>query len=159
MESYSMWMGSKSPQIHSQFFKLAAMSIGPYIAGIVVLTVLCLSAVSCKKDPAKEIDKQLTQAIAGLSFPQKLNDNTTLTDCYYVDKVLTFRCEIDKKALADMDVDKKREDTLDKLKTGLFPRNLIRNVANAGASIRYIYVNGGDSVMFSYAPEDLNIAE
>ena len=58
-----------------------------------------------------------------------------------------------------MDVDKKREDTLDKLKTGLFPRNLIRNVANAGASIRYIYVNGGDSVMFSYAPEDLNIAE
>ena len=159
MESYSMWMGSKSPQIHSQFFKLAAMSIRPYIAGIVVLTVLCLSAVSCKKDPAKEIDKQLTQAIAGLSFPHKLNDNTTLTDCYYVDKVLTFRCEIDKKALADMDVDKKREDTLDKLKTGLFPRNLIRNVANAGASIRYIYVNGGDSVMFSYAPEDLNIAE
>lgn len=128
--------------------------------GLALFVAVCsLLMPACRKDESKEIDRQLSSAVAGLTFPQKLNDNTTLVGCTYADKVLTFRCEVDKSQFAAMDADAKRAETLDKLRTGLFPRNLIRNVVKAKASIRYIYVNDKDSVMFSFSPDDLRLAE
>lgn len=126
----------------------------------IILSVILfgsINIVSCKKDKGVVADKHLTEAVQGLTFPQTLNDGTKLTNCYYKEKVLTFRCELDKDKLSKMDVEQYRANTLERLKTGLFPRNLIKNVTDAGASIRYIYVNENDSVMFSFTSDELKL--
>lgn len=129
------------------------------ISLLLVLVVSLVGFSACKKDKSKVADQRLTEVVKGLAFPQELKDNSTLVGCTYSDKTLTFRVEMDKDKLADLDVNKQRETTLEQLRTGLFPSNLIKNVVDAGASIRYIYVSGNDSVMFSFGPDELKLPE
>lgn len=124
-----------------------------------LVAVFSFSMPSCKKDKSKEIDRQLSAAVSGLTFPQKLNDNTTLIGCTYADKVLKFRCEVNKDQYSAMNADSKRAETLEKLRTGLFPRNLIKNVVKANASITYVYKCDNDSMMFTFSPADLKLSE
>lgn len=95
------------------------------------------------------------KATSELQLPAKLNDATTLTACYYRDKVLTFRNETTADSLSLVNADSLRSVTLDRLRNGLYPQSLIRKVREAEASIRYIYVSGNDSIMFSYSTADL----
>lgn len=119
--------------------------------------ILCVSLLSaCKKDEAQEADTRIEKAVTGLSLPQKLNDGvTTLTDCYYSDKVLVFRNEVPKEKLAALDVDASRTKTLENLKGGLLPRNLVQNLIKADASVKYIMVCGNDSVSYTFTAAEL----
>ena len=131
---------------------------------VMVLVMAFIAAVtvlpSCvNKDKTAVYDEKIEKLVSGLTFPQKLNDNSSLTACYYKDKMLTYRVEIDKDKLAKMKVEEKREDTLDKLRTGLLPRALVQNLVKAEASLQYIYVNDKDSVGFIFTPEELKIDE
>ena len=124
----------------------------------ILISLVCLFALlsgSCKRNKAATAEENINKDIAGLTFPQKINPTTTLTACYYRDKTLTFRNETSADTLAQINVDSLRKVTLHNLRTGLFPRQLILNVIDAGASIQYIYAHDKDSVMFSYTTEEL----
>lgn len=129
---------------------------------LVFVTAVIFSIVgfsSCDKKAKEEAkyDQQITQLVSGLSFPQKLNDNTSLTACTYSGKVLTYKVEIDKDRLANMKLDEKRAQTLEALRTGLLPRALVQSLVKANASLQYIYYNDKDSVSFIYAPNELKL--
>lgn len=126
---------------------------------LLAITSIALLPACSKKDKTAVYDEKIESLVSGLTFPQKLNDNSSLTACYYKDKLLTYRVEIDKDKLASMKVEEKRTETLDKLRTGLLPRALVQNLVKAEASLQYIYVNGTDSVGFVFTPEELKIAE
>lgn len=126
------------------------------IATAVILGLFALNLTSCRGKMGKA-DRNIEKAVNGLTFPQKLNDGSELTDCTYADKILTFTCEVDKKTFKQISKDGYKEKTLDRLKSGLYPRNLIDNVVAAGASIEYIFTNGDDSVEFIFTPEELDL--
>ncbi len=131
------------------------MKSSRYIFSILLATMIAtVMLTGCKKDKASQADKNIQDAVANVELPHKLNDATTVTAIYYKDKILTFRNETPSDTLAALNVDSMRSITLHKLRTGLFPRNLINNVVAAGASIRYIYVADSDSVMFSFSSEE-----
>lgn len=119
------------------------------------IVLLSISMSGCKKNESDKADKRIVEAVSKLKLPQKLNSVTTLTDCSYGDKMLTYRLETTSDTLASMNVDSRRAVTLENLRTGLLPQNLIANLVSAGASVRYIYVCGKDSVLFTFAPEEL----
>lgn len=129
------------------------------ILTVVMIALTSVSLTSCKKDKAQMADKQLTEAVKGLTFPQLLNDGSKLTACYYSNKILTFRCELDKDKFEKVKSEDYREKTLQRLKTGLFPRNLIKNVVQADASLEFIYTDGTDSITYSYTPEELKLLQ
>ena len=127
-----------------------------YLAGILALVfVVSAPFASCKKDKAEIASQQLAAAVEKIQLPKELNSSTTLTECYYSDKTLTFRCEVDKKAFQKIEADKAKNKTLGQLSTGLFPRNLVNHVIDADASIRYIFVNDNDSVTFLFTADEL----
>jgi len=131
------------------------MKSSRYIFSILLATMIAtVMLTGCKKDKASQADQNIQDAVANVELPHKLNDATTVTAIYYKDKILTFRNETPSDTLAALNVDSMRSITLHKLRTGLFPRNLINNVVAAGASIRYIYVADSDSVMFSFSSEE-----
>lgn len=129
------------------------------IATALVICLFSISLTSCKNGKIAKADKNIENAVAGLSFPQTLNDGSKLTDCTYIDKVLTFTCDVDKKTFKEVKKDGYKEKTLERLKSGLYPRNLIDNVVAAEASIKYIFTNGDDSVEFTFFPDDLKLVE
>ena len=122
---------------------------------IALLLTLLISAGGCRKDKATLADENLAKAVQGFTLPRQLNDGTTLTNCTYADKVLTFSCEVDKKAFDKMDGEKSEINTLEQLNTGLFPRNLIKTVKEAEASIRYVFYNDKDTIEFKFGPDQL----
>lgn len=136
-----------------------------FVLSLAVMLMLSLMAfTSCDKKAKEEAkyDEQITQLVSGLTFPQKLVDNTNLTGCTYVGKVLTYKVEIEKKQLDEMKLDEmkldeKRAQTLEKLRTGLLPRALLQSLVKAQASLQYIYYNDKDSVSFIYAPSELKL--
>lgn len=131
-----------------------------FVAVAVVITGLCM-LVSCNRKEKEEakFDRQIEQLVSGLTFPQKLNDNSSLTACSYHDRMLTYKVEIDKKRLAAMKLDQKRGETLEKLRTGLLPRALVQALVKANASLQYIYFNDNDSVSFIFSPDELKLPE
>lgn len=122
---------------------------------VMAILALSVSMTSCKKNESDKADKRITEAVSKLKLPQMLNSVTTLTECYYGEKMLTYRLETTSDTLASMNVDARRAVTLENLRTGLLPQNLIANLVKAGASVRYIYVCGKDSVLFTFSPEEL----
>lgn len=124
-----------------------------------LLILCCASGIifsGCKKeDKTKKYDLEIELAIAGIKLPQKLNDNSSLTECYYNKKTLNYRMEISKERLAEMKIAEKRSDTAEKLRTGIMPRALVQKLIQAEASVRYVYFNDNDSVILIISPEDL----
>lgn len=128
-----------------------------YLKKFMMMTVILLSfvMVGCSGRDSEKADKRISEGVAKLKLPQKLNSVTTLTECSYKDKMLTYCLETTSDTLASMDVDARRAATLDNLRTGLLPQNLIANLVEAKASVRYIYMCGKDTVLFTFSPEEL----
>lgn len=126
-----------------------------YISAVIIMLAGVLSFSSCKKDPAEAANARIEEAVSKLTLPQPLKDNTTLTDCYYRGKVLTFRNETTKEKLSKLDIDQSRAKTLENLRGGLLPQALVKNVVKAGASIQFIIVCEQDSVSYVFTPEEL----
>lgn len=120
-----------------------------------LFSAILLISAGCKKDAAREAEDRITAAAEQLKLPVKLNDATTLTQCYYRDKILTFRNEASADSLASLNVDSLKVVTLERLKGGLFPQSLVKNIIDAKASIRYIYVCGNDSIIIPYSYQEL----
>lgn len=125
---------------------------------ILCAIVLAVGATSCKKDKEGAADKNIANAVSGMTVPRTLNDGTTLTECTYADKVLTFTCEVDAKAFKKIDEEKSQGKTLEFLNKGLFPRNLVKTVKQANASIKYVFYSGNDSITFTFTPDQLEAA-
>lgn len=127
----------------------------PVILVLLVSAIAAFTFAACSKDRAAEADVRITRAVSGLTFPQELKDGSKLVGVDYGDKRLSFRIEVEKAAFKAIDNDKTRANTLERLRTGLFPRNLIENVIAAGAGVRYVYICGEDSIEYSYSPDEL----
>ncbi len=129
-----------------------------------VFLILCfisgLMAGGCKReDKNKKYDVEIETAVAGLKLPQKLNDNSNLTECYYKKKTLTYRMEISKERLAKMKIAEKRAAIAETLRSGILPQILVQKLIKADASARYVYFNENDSVILIISPEDLKAEE
>lgn len=120
--------------------------------------VMLIPAVSCKKNTEKAAEENITAVLATIQFPDTLKDGSVLTYCTYEDKVLTYRMEIDKTTYTKMNTDKLKGKTLDNMVAGLFSKNLLEKVSQAKSSIRFIFVNGNDSVAQTYSPGELDSA-
>lgn len=129
----------------------------PSVFILFALSVSAFLSASCGKDRATLADEHLAQAVDALSFPQELKDGSKLVSLAYSDKELGFRIEVSKEKYSRIAADSAnfRNETIERLRTGLFPRNLIDNVVAAGASLRYVYVSGEDSVMYSVSTDEL----
>lgn len=128
---------------------------------VALMTVL-VGLTSCKDKKAAEVakyDAQIEQKVASYSFPQKLNDNSSLTSMTYQNKILTYKVEVNKDRLAEMKVEEKRAKTLDNLQKQLLPNNLVTVLLKANASVQYVYYNEQDSVSFIFTPEDLKLSK
>lgn len=121
-------------------FALAAYSI----------VATCLAG--CKKSEGSQLEEQ----IAKMQLPMEINDNTTLTQCYFADNTLVFRNDVAPEVWDSLNVDTLKSHTLRQLKINLNSQQLISYAVKAKASIKYIYANGSDSVMFTLSPEELS---
>lgn len=111
---------------------------------------------ACKKeDKTKKYDLEIETAITGLQLPQNLKDNSTLTQCYYSEKTLNYQIEISKERLADMKIEKKQSEIIEKLRNDITSSALKKKLIDAGASVRYVYFNDKDTVILIITPEDL----
>lgn len=119
---------------------------------VMMLSILMTGCIRSEKSKA---DTRISEAVAKLKLPQKLNNITTLTKCSYSDKMLIYCLETTSDTLTSMDVDARRALTLENLRTGLLPQNLISNLVAAEASVRYIYVCDKDTVSFTFSPDEL----
>lgn len=120
-----------------------------------LIAVLAPGFVACKKDAAEEAGKSLASAVEKLNLPQELKDGVTLSSCSYADKVLTFVCDVDKAQFKDIDADKSKTGTIDRLKTNILPRNLVEKVKEAGASIKYVFVCDTDTLSYEITSSEL----
>lgn len=124
----------------------------------VSLIVFATALSSCKSNADQEkAQTNIANAITGLSLPQTLKNGSTLEECYFENNVLTFVCQIDKKKFKNIDAAQSREKTIEELRTGLLPRNLLNNVVKANASIQYIYTDGKDTISYEILPDELDI--
>lgn len=125
---------------------------------IVVMFVICPGCKTNSKD--NRIDNQIEATIASTTLPKKLGDGSSyLTECYYLDRTLTYRIKTDKNTLAKMKVEDKSSATLEKMKSGLLTKHLVDMLSKVGASARYIYYNDGDSLCIVLSSVDLQNVE
>lgn len=127
-----------------------------FISFIAIVSLLFyFSFSSCTKDESKDAAANITKAVTGLSFPQQLKDGSSLTACSFDNNVLTFVCEVDAKRFKNIETENLKSHTTQQLKTGLFPRQLINQVVKAKATIKYVYVNGSDSISYEIPANEL----
>lgn len=119
---------------------------------VIMLSILMTG---CIKNEKTKADERISEGIAKLKLPQKINSITTLTKCSYSNKVLVFCLETTSDTIKSMDVNAQKAATLENLRTKLLPQNLVSNLVTAEASVRYIYVCGKDTVSFAFSPDDL----
>lgn len=131
------------------------MKANTFVRIFAVALVCILTLGACKKDKAEIADKNIEKAVSQLTLPQELKDGITLTNCSYKDKELTYRLELPKDKLDKLDVDQSRAKTLENLKGGLLPQNLVNNIVAANASIQYIMVCDKDSVAYKFTSQEL----
>lgn len=117
--------------------------------------VFLLGITSCGKGKAELADKSLTELVAGLKFPQKVNNNISITDCKYSDKELKITYEVNKKAFKKIDAEKLSTEAQERLKSELLPRSFSKKLITDGASLNFVFVNGNDSISITFSPEDL----
>lgn len=119
-----------------------------------ILTVCFLAAIiaGCKKSSGKEAEKKIIELTKQMELPVNINDATKLTECRYSDKILTYSNETSVE-IPNINVDSLKQRTLDNLKTK--SQKLVSNIIKANASIRYIYINNSDTIMFTFSADDL----
>lgn len=125
------------------------------MAAVMLLLAMTVGMSGCKKTQKNDAASQIEKQIKGLTFPQTLKDGSTLTALYYQDGVLTYRMEIDKEKFDRLDTKADREKTINNLRNGLYPRNLTNAIIETDGQIRYIYVNGKDSVAYQITADEL----
>lgn len=124
------------------------------IFALVVISLM-FAMTGCKKNPTEEADKRLTEVAGQMKLPVKLNDNMSLVECKYSNKVLTYVNETTEKTLETINIDSLRTKTLEGLRTNLFSQKLVKNIVAANAQIKYVYINNTDSVTFTFTTEEL----
>lgn len=117
--------------------------------------LFCLSVIGCKKNPGEIADENLIKAVENLTLPKTLSDGSTLTECSYGNKTLTFVCNVDKNKFKKLDSEKSKTHTIEQLKTSILPQNLVKKVSEANASIRYVFVYDKDTITYAITPADL----
>ena len=122
---------------------------------LLLAVVLAGAFTGCKQSPAEQADAMLAEMAGKVAVPVKINENTTLTACYYADKMLTYRNETTPKVLADINVDSLKNLTLERLTTNLNSQKLCAKIVEIGGKVRYIYVAESDSIMFTFSADDL----
>lgn len=125
------------------------------ILGITALAAYCLVAsalAGCKKSEGNKLEEQ----IAKMQLPMEINDNTTLTQCYFADNTLVFRNDVAPEVWDSLNVDSMKSKTIQQLKVNLNSQQLVSYAVKAQASIKYIYANGSDSVTFTISPGELS---
>lgn len=127
---------------------------------VMVAMAFVVLPTSCRKEEKKPVltvdpNTSISKAVKGLNLPEEINDNLTLTECTYDNKVLTFRCTVDEETFKQLDKDRSRDLTLNQLKNGLFQEALVEKLKEADASVLYIMECGNDTVHFEYSAQDL----
>lgn len=117
--------------------------------------LLLVGMTGCKKDSSA--DKWLSEAAtsASMTLPSKINDNMTIVKIGYADKILSYVSEVDSLTFTRINADSLKKTTLVNLRNGM-NGEMLEKIQNAKASVRYVYVNGTDTVMFQFAPEELS---
>lgn len=127
-----------------------------HVSTILLSAVAVLvTATGCVKNKEAEATSKIEKAVSAIKLPEKLNATTTMVGCYYQDKTLTFRNEVEAGTLERINADSLKSSTLDRLRNGLFPRELTSALIESKSSVRYIYVCNSDSIMFSFTPDEL----
>lgn len=117
--------------------------------------MVSVSVASCKKNPQKLAAERLQKSVAGLTFPQELKNGSKLLNLTYSDNVLSFRIEVSQDQIQAINTDSLKSQTINSLKTGLFPRQLMENIINADATVRYVYVCDQDSISIPITAAEL----
>jgi hypothetical protein len=123
---------------------------------IALLGILCCIIVGCKENEEEIAVKNLQESVNKIKLPQKINESTVLTGCYYENRLFTYRYEVPKDTLSLIGKDSLQNRTLDNLKTNLFSQKLVRNLIKAKSNLRYIYTCDTDSIVYTFTPSDLN---
>jgi len=122
------------------------------IYSILTACLLAVTIAGCKKSPGKEAEKNIIELTKQMELPVNINDVTKLTECHYSDKILTY-CNETSVEISDINVDSLKLRTQDNLKAK--SQKLVSNIIKADASIRYIYINNSDTLMFTFSADDL----
>lgn len=69
--------------------------------------------------------------------------------------MLSFRIEVSQDQIQAINTDSLKSQTINSLKTGLFPRQLMENIINADATVRYVYVCDQDSISIPITAAEL----
>lgn len=122
------------------------------IYSILTACLLAATIAGCKKSSGKEAEKNIIELTKQMELPVNINNATKLTECLYSDKILTYSNETSVE-IPNINVDSLKQRTLDNLKTK--SQKLVSNIIKANASIRYIYINNSDTIMFTFSADDL----
>lgn len=120
---------------------------------IAILLVASVSA--CKGDKAeKQADEWLAGKAKATVVPQNIGAGSTLTQCSYDGKQLSYRIETTADSLAAINVDTLRINTIRNWKTNLNSQEILKKLLAAHANVKYTYVSGSDSIVMTLAQED-----
>jgi hypothetical protein len=121
-----------------------------------LLILLLALTFSCKNNQENESERNLEESVSKMNLPQRINESTVLTDCFYEGKVFTYCYQIQKDTLLLIGKDSLQHRTLDNLKTNLYSQKLVKNLIMAKSNLRYIYTCGTDSIVYTFTPKDLS---
>lgn len=128
------------------------------IKTISLLTLILLVGLqfeSCKKNPEKSYEEQLTKALAEVELPRTLREGDVLTNCSYSDKTLVYNIELGQKSMKNWNEESLRTKTMEKLAAGLFSKNLLLVASKARANIKIVLTNGEETIEKVYTPQEL----
>ena len=125
---------------------------------LLTVLVFALGFTSCKKkDPSAEFDKALLELVEGVKYPYDTKvEGVSVTSCTYVNKVLTYNYQVDKKKVFKrIKDDKSSAQALEHLKSELLPRSLQQKLVKAGASVCLNFLYEGETVTINFSNDDL----
>lgn len=117
--------------------------------------MLAISLAGCNGNNAgKKAEKFLSEKAKATAVPQSVGAGSSLTSCEYKDKVLSYRIETTADSLAAINIDTLRANTIRNWNTNLNTQEILKQLKAAGASVRYTYVSGNDSIVTTLTTED-----
>lgn len=130
-----------------------------FFALVMVLCTITFTLSSCKKK--EQTPDSISKIVASVKtdkakVPYEVNENTTLIDCYLQENTVTYKYEVKPEVFKAMDADKQKENTLNSLKTNLNSQDMCKDLKAANCSLRYIYTDSKDSIVFTVTPKELN---
>lgn len=121
-----------------------------------LLCFVALGLSGCKKDKRVEARENIAKAVSEMRLPLKVNDNTTLTGCKFINNKLVMENETTLDEMKKINKDKLEKATLENLRNGMLPRKLVTKLVQAGASVEYVYYCDKDTIRFEFEASDLH---